>query len=226
MPNDSITHRTEWRLEKRAGSVENFILMNREEGSHLLEGGRPSGAALDQRRFMENMERIQAWLSKPGLNQDVKRLWTPDRQVDAALHRMYLEMDPYEVLEREGNIIVTAGIAVLLNLLKGDSDTVFSNANSYLGVGDSTTGTNVAQTDLQASTNKLRKAMNATYPVDSAPTITFQSTFGSAEANFVWNEVGTFNGPSGSSMLNRVVQSLGTKSSGSSWSLTETITWS
>lgn len=225
MANESITHRTEWHLEKRAGSVENFILMNRDEGGHLLSGHRPTGN-LDQRQFMENMEKIQAWLSKPGLNQDVKRLWTPDRQIDAALHRMYLETDPYEVLEREGNIIVTVGIAVLLNLLKGDSDTVFSNATSYLGVGDSSTATNVAQTDLQAATNKLRKAMNATYPIDSAPTITFQSTFGSSEANFVWNEVGTFNAASGSTMLNRVVQSLGTKSAGSSWSLTETVTWS
>ena len=223
MPNDSVTHRTEWRLEKRAGSVENFILMNRGEAFHTLNGGRGSGLARD--RFMENMERIQAWLSKPGLNQDVKTLWTPDRQVDAVLHRMYLELEPYEIIEREGNILVTAGISVLLNLLKGDSDTAFSNATSYLGVGDSTTGTNVAQTDLQASSNKLRKAMNATYPVDVAPTITFQATFGSSEANFVWNEVGTFNAASGGSMLNRVVQSLGTKSAGSSWSLTETITW-
>lgn len=226
MPNDMFTHHTAWRLEKRAGGVENFILQNRGEANHLLAGGRPTGSGLDQRRFMENMERIQEWLSKPGLNADVKRLWTPGRQVDAALHRVFLEMDPYEVLEREGNILVTAGITVLLNLLKGDADTVFSNANAYLGVGDSTTGTNVAQTDLQASSNKLRKAMNATYPVDSAPTITFQSTFGSSEANFVWNEVGTFNAASAGSMLNRVVQSLGTKSAGSSWSLTETITWS
>lgn len=223
--NDNFTHRTEWRLEKRDGGVENFILMNREEANHLLAGRRPTGG-LDQRRFMENMEKIQAWLSKPGLNREVKALWTPGRQVDAALHRLFLERDPYEVLEREGNILVTAGITVLLNLLKGDADTVFSNANAYLGVGDSTTGTNVAQTDLQASSNKLRKAMNATYPVDSAPTITFQSTFGSSEANFVWNEVATFNAASSGSMLNRVVQSLGTKSSGSSWSLTETITWS
>lgn len=225
MPNDMFTHHTAWRLEKRAGGVENFILQNRGDAFHVLGGGRSSGG-LNSRAFMENMEKIQEWLSKPGLNQEVKTLWTPGRQVDAALHRMYLEMDPYEVIEREGNILVTAGITVLLNLLKGDADTAFSNANAYLGVGDSTTGTNVAQTDLQASSNKLRKAMNATYPVDSAPTITFQSTFGSSEANFVWNEVATFNAASAGSMLNRVVQSLGTKSSGSSWSLTETITWS
>lgn len=225
MSNDSATHRTEWRLEKRAGSVEDFILENRGDAARVLSGGRASGG-LDARRFMDGVETIRAWLSEPGLDGRVRELWTPGRQVDEALHRMFLEADPYEVIEREGNILVTAGIAVLLNLLKGDSDTVFSNASAYLGVGDSTTGTNVAQTDLQASSNKLRKAMNATYPVDSAPTITFQSTFGSSEANFVWNEVGTFNAASGGSMLNRVVQSLGTKSSGSSWSLSETVTFS
>lgn len=133
-------------------------------------------------------------------------------------------VEPYEVLEFDGNLLVTVGATAMWEGLEGALTTAFNNANARLGVGDSTTAEAVGQTDLQAATNKLRKAMNATYPTRSANQTTFQSDFGSTEANFTWNEVGTFNAASGGTMLNRKVQALGTKSSGSTWTLTETIT--
>lgn len=102
--------------------------------------------------------------------------------------------------------------------------TLFSNANAYIGVGDGATAFAVGQTDLQAATNKLRKAMDATYPTQAANVITFRSTFGTAEANFAWNEWGVFNASSGGTMLNRKVESLGTKTSAQSWQITATIT--
>lgn len=102
--------------------------------------------------------------------------------------------------------------------------TAFNNANSYIGVGDSTTAFAATQTDLQASTNKLRKAMDATYPQVSTNTITFRSTFATTDANFAWQEWGVFNASSAGTMMNRKVESLGTKTSAQTWQFTVTNT--
>lgn len=102
--------------------------------------------------------------------------------------------------------------------------TFFNNANSYIGVGDSTTAFAASQTDLVAATNKLRKAMDATYPQVSTNTITFRSTFATGDANFAWQEWGVFNASSSGTMMNRKVESLGTKTSAQSWQFTVTIT--
>ena len=102
--------------------------------------------------------------------------------------------------------------------------TAYSNANSYIGVGDSSTAFAAAQTDLQASTNKLRKGMDATYPTVATNVLTFRSTFGTAEANWAWNEWGIFNASSAGTMLSRKVESLGTKTSAQSWQITLTLT--
>src|SRR6187549_1940603 len=91
----------------------------------------------------------------------------------------------------------------------GEAVTPFNNANAYLGVGDSTTAFAASQTDLQAATNKLRKAMDATYPQRSTNVLTLRSTFGSSEANFAWEEFATFNAAAAGVMLQRKVQSLG-----------------
>jgi hypothetical protein len=132
---------------------------------------------------------------------------------------------PYEHLDREGNMLVQNGTQLLEDALIGVAITYFSNANARIGVGDSTTAAANTQTDLQASTNKTRVAMDATYPSRSAQTVTFRSTFGSAVANYAWQEWGIFNAASGAtSMLNRKVESMGTKSSGTTWVLTVTIT--
>lgn len=108
----------------------------------------------------------------------------------------------------------------------GESVTEFNNANAYLGVGDSTTAFAATQTNLQAATNKLRKAMEATYPTRSVNVLTFRSLFGTGDANFAWQEWGVFNNVTDGSgtMLSRKVESLGTKTSAQSWQLTATIT--
>jgi hypothetical protein len=97
-------------------------------------------------------------------------------------------------------------------------------------VGDSTSAAAATQTDLQAPTNWLRKAMDAGYPqhTDGAgagnATITFRATFQTGEAYFAWNEWGIFNATSGGRMLNRKVEALGSKTSAASWVLTVTPT--
>lgn len=104
--------------------------------------------------------------------------------------------------------------------------TFFNNANSSIGVGDSATAFAATQTDLEAATNKLRKAMDATYPQVAGNVLTFKSTFGTGDANWAWNEWAVFNttAASGGVMMNRKVESLGTKTSAQSWALTVTIT--
>lgn len=114
----------------------------------------------------------------------------------------------------------------LATLAIGGGGTAFNNANSYIGVGDSSTAHAFTQTDLQAATNKLRKAMDATYPQVSGNVLTFRSTFGTSDANFAWNEWGVFNASSSGTMMNRKVESLGTKTSAQSWQITVTITLS
>jgi hypothetical protein len=105
----------------------------------------------------------------------------------------------------------------------GESVTPFNSSNARIGVGDGTTAFNASQTDLQG-TNKVRKVMDSGYPTRSGATITFQSTFTGTEANFAWNEWGVFNAATGGVMLNRKVESLGTKASGSTWVIQVQIT--
>jgi hypothetical protein len=106
--------------------------------------------------------------------------------------------------------------------------TPWNNANSYIGVGDSATSFAVTQTDLQAASNKLRKVQDATFPTTATPVLTFRSTFATTDANFAWQEWAVFNSAAGvtNNMLNRFVQSLGTKTSAQSWQLTATLTFS
>lgn len=110
-------------------------------------------------------------------------------------------------------------------IIGGTTYTKFNNANCYLGVGDSTTAFAATQTDLQAATNKLRKAMDASYPQRAANVVTYKATFATGDANFAWQEVGTFNAAAAGQMMSRNVTSLGTKTSAASWVLTHTQTW-
>lgn len=110
--------------------------------------------------------------------------------------------------------------------LVGGSVTEFNNANAHLGVGDSATAFDKADTDLQAASNKFRRPMEASFPdVPSAVNaITFRSLFGTGEANFAWLEWGIFNNLVADTMLSRKVENLGTKTSAQSFQLTVTIT--
>ena len=120
--------------------------------------------------------------------------------------------------------LTNAGRDFIAQDIIGEAVTEFNNANAHIGVGDSTTAFAVAQTDLQAATNKLRKAMDASYPTRSGNVLTFRSTFATGEANFPWQEWGVFNAAAAGTMINRKVESLGTKASTQSWQLTITNT--
>ena len=142
---------------------------------------------------------------------------------DAAFNRD----EPFAVEEIDGNLLLNEGITALQNLLTGAAATAFNNANSYLGVGDSSTAAAATQTGLQAATNKLYKAMEASYPAIAGQVTTWRSVFGSADANFAWNEFTVASGNSDASVnLNRKVSAQGTKASGQTWTLDLAITWS
>lgn len=165
----------------------------------------------------------------------------PDGQ---AFNAVGAPVSPYAVTEKEGNLLVIGGASIQWQTLIGNGVTTqsaatgyFSNANAYISVGDSTTAAADTQTELQAATNRKRIAMDATYPLHTDTTgtagsksIVFRSTFATGDANFAWQEWGIFNGPgtggpptTGSRMLNRKVESLGTKTSASSWVVTVTL---
>ena len=119
--------------------------------------------------------------------------------------------------------LTTAGINYLCQAAVGQG-VPFNAANARLAVGDGTAVFAASQVELQGA-NKLRKGMDDGYPVVNAPVVTFKSTFGPSDANFAWNEWAIFNAASGGVMLNRVVESNGTKLSNQTWILEVDVTF-
>lgn len=119
--------------------------------------------------------------------------------------------------------LTTAGVKFLSQAVVGQG-TMFSAANARLGVGDGATAFAASQTDLQGA-NKLRKPMDAGFPIVEPPVVTFRSTFPPADANFDWKEWGIFNAASGGVMLSRAVESNGTKQNNQTWVLEVAVTF-
>ena len=139
-------------------------------------------------------------------------------------------IEPYETLEFDGNCLLNSGInSIIWPLVAGSGGTAMNSTNSYIGVGDSSTAASASQTGLQAATNKTWQQVSGAPTVGSNQQIVFSATFGSASANYAWNEICVGNGsnpPSTGVTLNRLVQTMGTKASGTSWVATLTITLS
>lgn len=159
--------------------------------------------------------------------QEVIRYKTRWRITKYADTQAYAQGRPFAVAEIDGNLLLNEGITALLNLLLGNAETNFGSANAYIGVGDSATVESAAQTDLQAATNKAYQAMEAGYPIVSNQTVTWRAVFGSADANFAWNEFTVANASSGTGdNLNRKVSAQGTKASGQTWTVDLSVTFS
>jgi len=126
-----------------------------------------------------------------------------------------------------GNILLNEGINLLWTLACGGSGTPWNSANARIGVGDGTAAESADQTGLQGE-NKAFKAMDSGYPTyGSNQQAKWQATFGSAEANFTWNEITVVNAADDTGVnLNRKVQNLGTKVSGTTWIAQLTVTLS
>jgi hypothetical protein len=128
----------------------------------------------------------------------------------------------------EGNIGLNEGLAELIDIICGlGTPTKWDSTNARLGVGDSNAAESAMQTGLQATTNKTFKAMDSGYPSRSSQTAEWRSTFGSADANYAWEEYTVVNAADDSGKnLNRKIASKGTKTSGESWVLSLKITFS
>ncbi|MEM1801114.1 MAG: hypothetical protein QXF58_05180 [Desulfurococcaceae archaeon] len=138
--------------------------------------------------------------------------WTVEKVRDLGI------FEKPSLLVVDGNILLNEGINALWNLVIGATATNYGSANARIGVGDGTTPESADQTGLQG-TNKAWKAMDAGYPDRPSSTqCRWQSTFGGDEANFSWQEITVVNAADDSGQnLNRKVQNLGTKTSGSTW---------
>lgn len=150
--------------------------------------------------------------------------------------------EPEECTEIQGNLLLNEGIqrledimiAVVNNQTAGNR---WSNTDSYIGVGDTSTAAAATQTELAATAaaaNRFYKIMNATYPSRASQTVTFQSDFTATEGNFAWQEWTIASGATGASgagfltgtiNLNRKAESLGTKATGT-WTLSGAVTLS
>jgi hypothetical protein len=149
-------------------------------------------------------------------------------------------VQPYEVWEHTGNVLLNGGInSILCPALTGAITSTYVMSATYgcIGVGDSTTAATAAQTGLQASTNRYWMLVTAIPTTGSSQAIVLTATFASGVANYAWAEIcagaapsglpGTTAGPPGSGVaFNRLVQAMGTKASGTSWVPTLTITFS
>jgi hypothetical protein len=141
-------------------------------------------------------------------------------------------MEPYEVVEGKGNLLVIGGASAIWQLVFKTGFTSFVLTQCHVGVGDSATPEADTQTDLQAAVNKTRVASTTISHTDSTSltaaktvsiTTSFPSGTGGGNANHAWQEWGIFNAASSGRMLNRKVASLGTKTSADTWNLTVTI---
>ena len=136
------------------------------------------------------------------------------------------DLRPYEVIEGEGNLLLNEGINELFKLIGGTGGTKWDNSNARLGVGNSNAAASATQTDLQGGSTKFN-AMDSTYPITGADQkAVFRATFGSADANFPWEEWTIDNGAVGLKNMNRKVTALGTKVSGTTWVFTVEISLS
>jgi hypothetical protein len=154
---------------------------------------------------------------------------------------------PYETWHRENvNNIVQAGWVALLGGVAGTTITnKFSAANGRIGAGTSSTAVSYSQTALVGDTGgssttsyyQLVSGAPVIVTATSPPSLTLTSVFGTAVANFAWNEFGSDNYTAsgvtatglgaGVIFFNRGVPAggMGVKASGQIWTATEVISF-
>lgn len=145
---------------------------------------------------------------------------------------------PYETIEDHGNLLTTAGLTRLCSLLIAGGGQAPTNTSARIGAGDGVGSAAIGDTDLSASAGSSHRwfqVMDSTYPSASGAVVTLKSTFGTSDGNFAWNEwgidIGTPTVSSGNTvnatLLNHKTSAgLGTKSAGTSWAFTVTLTFS
>lgn len=152
-----------------------------------------------------------------------------------------LGVTPYEVSEVFGNLITNAGWGRMLTLAIGGGGTAYDATHTRIGVGTGAAGASGNDTSLGGTGaagcqyNLVSGAGTATNGAGTSgtgsATLAFVSTFGTADANFAWNEMGvdqgTANGTAAvATLLNHKTGiAQGTKASGQTWTATVTFTF-
>jgi len=140
----------------------------------------------------------------------------------------YKDGDKYNESDFEGNLLLNEGINLIWALVIGAGGTVYNEANTRIGVGDSAAAVLASQGGLQGA-NKTYMPMETDYPV-SPPVdqkVEFKSVFGAGDHNYVWAEFTVVNAATDAGTnLNRKVSVQGTKYSGQVWTVMVTITLS
>lgn len=146
-----------------------------------------------------------------------------------------VNFDPFSVKDYPGNLLTTAGLTRILNLMNAGGGQAWVNGHAAIGAGDTATTATTADTDLgasQLSGNRWIQVCDSTYPSVSGAVMTAQATFPTGNGNFAWQEWAIFQNTTSVStggtaaMLNHKIVSLGTKTSSASWALNVTITLS
>lgn len=139
---------------------------------------------------------------------------------------------PYKTVYVHDNLLCTAGITRLENLLIGTGSTqAYDATHTRIGVGNGVGTAAAADTDLSAaagSANRWFQLVDQTSTV-STNVLTVHATLATGDGNFVWNEFGVDQGTASGNavtapLLNhKTSAALGTKTTGS-WAITLTIT--
>jgi hypothetical protein len=156
-----------------------------------------------------------------------KGLWKDSWKITRFASREDYEAGrPYQITEIEqGNCLLNVGINEMWNLIAGASANYFNEANTSIGVGDSSTAADPSQTDL-LGVNKSYASMSGGYPVTgSNQKIVFRAVFAELKGNHDWAEFVVKQNTSGI-CLNRFVSDQGRKAEGQVWTVDLEITLS
>lgn len=149
-----------------------------------------------------------------------------------------LNVKPVDFEEREGNLLTTAGLTRLTSLMTAGGTQALTNTSSRIGTGDGVGSAAVGDSDLSAaagSSHRWFQVMDATFPSAAGAVISFKSTFGTSDGNYAWNEwaidvgaptVTSANTVNALLFNHKTSAALGTKSAGTSWAFTVTVTFS
>jgi hypothetical protein len=150
----------------------------------------------------------------------------------------YYGVTPYsETTEDDCNLVTQAGWVAILGSIAGTSiATKFSATAGRVGAGTVATAATYTDAHLGGDGNsttawyKLVSGAPVISTGSSPPTLVFSATFGTAAGNFAWAEFGTDNGTADSNtvsgvFLNHGISAQGTKASGQTWTVTETLTF-
>jgi hypothetical protein len=117
-------------------------------------------------------------------------------------------------LDADGTLVKVASV---------ETDTSLTLSNLYVDIGGSGASSLISPTETDlAGGSKTYKGMDGGFPTSTTQKITLKSSFGSSEANYEWTEWVVKQSTSGK-CINRKVDVMGTKASGSTWTLEVTI---